>query len=390
MGPVVLMVVLATLQGSGCSLPPRGIQTGRVGAGLGDALVEALSPFDRRGLKLCGSGGSMVVGVDAVGGPPHRDFTDEGGAQRSARRCPCGLGAVVEGVVSDVMGEVGDQLGSLGEVVTPVGVILMAWGIPGSQGSGGRLRAGCGFGEAPVEDGGHVSGGAEVPAECGLVEVHQGMVAGFGGEGDQVGAQGRPGRLVGDAGHELVGAAVERIHDAGSDELFGGDVQPVGVALHRLMQPDRGVAELPELGGGGGGGVVAGQDLFEQFGGGAGCDGFGSDDGVRVAVADDLQVQVIGGPSAGEHGVQLLPGFLPGDQAVHGVGGDALGGMDRGRIAQLGRLGDVVGGEPGGEVAAGVPDRQVAVSADVGDGPAVAVLHPIRAPKRGAGGRCCG
>ena len=71
-----------------------------------------------------------------------------------------------------------------------------------------------------------------------------------------------------------------------------------------------------------------------SLGGGAGCDGFGSDDGVRVAVADDLQVQVVGGPSAGEHGVQLLPGFLPGDQAVHGVGGDALGGMDGGRIAR--------------------------------------------------------
>ena len=65
----------------------------------------------------------MVVGVDAVGGPPHGDVADEGGAQFSARRCPCGLGCVVEGVVADVMGELGDQLGSLGEVVTPVGVI---------------------------------------------------------------------------------------------------------------------------------------------------------------------------------------------------------------------------------------------------------------------------
>ena len=123
MGPAVLIVVLATLQGSGSRLPPGGIQTGRVGAGLGDALLEALSPFDRRRLQLCGSGGSMVVGVDAVGGPPHGDVTDEGGAQLSARRRPCGLGAVVEGVVSDVLGEVGDQLRSLGQVVTPVGVI---------------------------------------------------------------------------------------------------------------------------------------------------------------------------------------------------------------------------------------------------------------------------
>ena len=66
----------------------------------------------------------MVVRGDAIGGPPHRDFADEGGAQFSARRCPCGLGGVVEGVSSNVMGELGDQLGSLGEVDTPFGVSL--------------------------------------------------------------------------------------------------------------------------------------------------------------------------------------------------------------------------------------------------------------------------
>ena len=52
MVPLVLVVVLATLEGCCCSLPPAAIQTARVGAGLGDALVEALSPFDRSSLKL--------------------------------------------------------------------------------------------------------------------------------------------------------------------------------------------------------------------------------------------------------------------------------------------------------------------------------------------------
>ena len=96
-----------------------------------------------------------------------------------------------------------------------------------------------------------------------------------------------------------------------------------------------------------------------------------------VAVADDLEVEVVGVPAAGEHGVQLLPGLLPGQQAVHGVGGDALGGVDGGGIAETGRGRDVVGGQPDGEVAAGVPHGQVAVAADVGDGPAVAVLDPV-------------
>ena len=63
----------------------------------------------------------------------------------------------------------------------------------------------------------------------------------------------------------------------------------------------------------------------------------------------------------------------PGCQAVHGVGGDALGGVDGGGVAETGRLADVVGRESDRVVAAGVPDRQVAFSADVGDGPVIAV-----------------
>ena len=85
--------------------------------------------------------------------------------------------------------------------------------------------------------------------------------------------------------------------------------------------------------------------------------GVGSDEAVRVAVADDLQVEVVGVPAAGEHRVQLLPGFLPGQQAVHGVGGDALGGVDRGGIAETGRLADIVGGQPDGPAGCGCAGR---------------------------------
>jgi hypothetical protein len=57
---------------------------------------------------------------------------------------------------------------------------------------------------------------------------------------------------------------------------------------------------------------------------------------VGVAVADDLEVEVVGGPSAGQHRVQLLSGFLPGQQSVHGVGGDALGAVDGGGVTESG------------------------------------------------------
>ena len=96
-----------------------------------------------------------------------------------------------------------------------------------------------------------------------------------------------------------------------------------------------------------------------------------------VAVADDLEVEVVGVPAAGEHGVQLLPGLLPGQQAVHGVGGDALGSVDGGGVAESGRRSNIVGGQPDGEVAAGVPHGQVTLLADAGDGPTVAVFDPI-------------
>src|SRR6478735_7820422 len=62
---------------------------------------------------------------------------------------------------------------------------------------------------------------------------------------------------------------------------------------------------------------------------------------------------------------------------MHGVGRDALRRVDGGGVAQPGRGLDVIGGQPGGEVAAVVPHGQIAAFADSGDGPAVAVLDPV-------------
>ena len=98
---------------------------------------------------------------------------------------------------------------------------------------------------------------------------------------------------------------------------------------------------------------------------------------MRIAVTDHLQVQVIRGPAAGEHRVQLLPGLLSGDQAVHRVGGYALSAMDGSGIAQPGRGLNVVGGQPCGEVAAGVSDDQISEATYSSDGPAVTVFDPV-------------
>ena len=120
---MVSIFVTATFKGGTNSLPPE-IQVGRVVASVGDVSIEMLLPFGRSGRKLFWSGGAAVVGVDAIRGPPHGDFTNESGAQRPALRHPMGPSGVVVGVMSNVVGEVGDQLGPPGQVLPPVGVIV--------------------------------------------------------------------------------------------------------------------------------------------------------------------------------------------------------------------------------------------------------------------------
>ena len=134
---------------------------------------------------------------------------------------------------------------------------------------------------------------------------------------------------------------------------------------------------LARCGGRGDGGVVAGEDALEEVGGGRGVDVVGADDPVGVAVADDLEVEVVGGSAAGEHRVELLAALGAGGQSVHGVGGDALGAVDGGGVPELGGRCDVVRREGDPSAGAGVLHRQAPVGCDVVDGPAVAVLDPV-------------
>jgi hypothetical protein len=70
----------------------------------------------------------------------------------------------------------------------------------------------------------------------------------------------------------------------------------------------------------------------------SGWTGFGPDEAVRVAVSDDVQVDVVGDAAAGQHGVQLLPGLLGSSQAMHGVGCDPLRDVHGGGVAPFGPL----------------------------------------------------
>jgi hypothetical protein len=91
---------------------------GRVGATC-DVPVKALFPQGRERFELGSAGWSPVLGSDAVGGPPHCNVADEGGAQVASRWCPDWLCVTLAGVALELVGEVGDKLGSLCQVVAP-------------------------------------------------------------------------------------------------------------------------------------------------------------------------------------------------------------------------------------------------------------------------------
>ncbi len=181
----------------------------------------------------------------------------------------------------------------------------------------------------------------------------------LGGEQVQVGAQGGPGRGVADAGQQLLDLLVERADILGAEVVFGGDPEAVEVALGGVAEQQPRVGLVAEQGGGRGGGFVAAEDVFQDVGGGERVDTFGADEGVVVAVADDLQPHVIRRAAAGHHGVELLPGFLPGGHAVHGVDRHPLGAVHGGGVAEFDTGGHVVVGQGDQPSGACVFDLQV-------------------------------
>ena len=227
--------------------------------------VEALFPQGRERFELASSSGwSRVLGIDAVGGPPHCDFADEGAARVTSRCSPDWLGVTLAGVVLDLAGEVGDQLGSLCQVGPPDGMVMQRWWNarePGQRTWVGRRE----LWEAPVEDGGHVACGFEVASGGGCQHEAEWVLSSFGRQGEQVGPQGWPGGFSGESGDVLVGL-VELRDGLGSEELFGRDVEAVGVALDRLEKPGRWVVELAQQGAGGDRRFIAGDDLLQRLG----------------------------------------------------------------------------------------------------------------------------
>jgi hypothetical protein len=119
--------------------------------------------------------------------------------------------------------------------------------------------------EAPVKDGGHVAGTAEVASGGGCQQVAERVLLGFGRQREQVGPQRRPGRLVSESGDVLVGL-FELCDRLGSEQLFGCDMEAIGVALDRLEKPRRWVVELAQHGAGRDRRFITGNDLLQRLG----------------------------------------------------------------------------------------------------------------------------
>jgi hypothetical protein len=141
--------------------------------------VEALFPQGRERFELGSSGWSRVLGINAVGGPPHCDFANKGGARVVSWCSPDRLAVTLAGVVLDLVGEVGDQLGSLGQIGPPGGLGMQCWWNAREPGQRAWVRRRERW-EAPVEDGGHVACSAEVASGGGCQQVAEWMLSGFG------------------------------------------------------------------------------------------------------------------------------------------------------------------------------------------------------------------
>ena len=155
----------------------------RVG-GTGDMPVEALFPKEgREHLKLASSSGwSRILGIDAVGGPPHCDLADEGSARVASRCCPDRLGVTSAGVVWTWSARSATSWDRFARYSPHMGWAWSGGGMPGSQGNGAGVgrRERC---KPPVEDGGHVTCGSEVASAGGCLQVAEWVLTGFGRDG---------------------------------------------------------------------------------------------------------------------------------------------------------------------------------------------------------------
>jgi hypothetical protein len=156
-------------------------------------------------LQLQRAGGTPVLRADLHRCPPHLHFRDGAARQHGAALgYPCGrIGVGDDG--PNLIGQRADQVGSGGQIVPPHRMVAQPLRDAGEP----RQRALAGVPEIvvvepPVQNGGSIVGGAEFPGVGDSGELGD-RVGAVRGEQQQMGTEGGPGRLVDQAGHNLLG-----------------------------------------------------------------------------------------------------------------------------------------------------------------------------------------
>lgn len=157
--------------------------------------------------------------------------------------------------------------------------------------------------------------------------------------------------------------------------MFSGHTERVDVAVDGRLQLGRRISLYPTQAGRRQSCLVPSQHRLQYLSRSGRHGRLQPHDAVGIAVADDLDVGVVGEPAAGHHRVQLLAAFRPGEHSVRSVDRRALRTVDRGRVVELDVGPDVLGGQ-GDLEAARVRHSQAQVASHTGHRPAVAVAHP--------------
>ena len=159
------------------------------------------------------------------------------------------------------------------------GVVWSRWGIPGSQGSGPSWQVG-GSGRRQSRTAARSAAAWSSRPAAAVCRWRSGCSPVSAARVSRCARRsaGRAGH-----GHALVGLYDRLFLEPEQLPAFNACCTPGGVE-----QPSSRVAPFPQHRGGRGGGVIAGEDLLEHLGRPTRCHGIRSNDGVRVAVADDL------------------------------------------------------------------------------------------------------
>ena len=333
------------------------------------------------------SGETRVGVLHAHRGTEHGDFGRQRGIHGDQGPRPRGSGAVGPGpcTLANLVCQALDQLLTPNQIGAPgrvIGQCLRDGGKPAQHTDARGVRTG-GI-DAVIEDRGRVGGVVDAALGQRLGQQRAGIGTAERQDG-QVAAQHRPGLALAETGDHLVGDGVQPVARTGAQLAFRGHAEGVVEHVGRGLQSRRGIFGAAGFGGGRHLGAVAGQRAGQDVDGGVGVGGLGGQQPVRIAFGGrQVQVVLVGG--AGHRDIQRLAGEcvrahdVAGARGVAPTGGQPLGGVDGGRVAERDVLGDVVGGQRHDASAAQMSGLHAAIDEDLGDGVAVAVAHEIVAP----------